>query len=254
MRYRQLALQRRTDEHVDRVAKRDHGLRHADGLGLGNLRIQEALTAAVMNLNKLWRWQDRLASRPVPVSLESMATEYHGAEPTLQAPQSSNEAAYNLLSGCLTVRASPTVADHDRLPTPAWRSVDRPQDVLKQAFLDTTVSALTTSGPGIPGAIGATTGLRRRSSVHRMPAATPDLLTTGERRIDGGVSGARERVDVGSPAVCVHPCRRPLGMSSLLRPASLPSWAVETHIRSGPVFGGACQSIQRGGAGLQKQS
>lgn len=73
-RYRQLMRRRRINEHINRVAKRDHGMARADGRGLDDMRIQAALTAAAINLNKLWRWQDRHLRAPSPISAMANAS------------------------------------------------------------------------------------------------------------------------------------------------------------------------------------
>jgi transposase len=55
-RYRQLMARRRTAEHYFRLAKRDHGMTRARGLGLAAVRIQVALTAVAIDLKKLVRF------------------------------------------------------------------------------------------------------------------------------------------------------------------------------------------------------
>lgn len=55
-RYRQLSKGRRVNEHLNLLAKRDHGMRRAHSLGLDAMRIQAALVATAINLKKLVRW------------------------------------------------------------------------------------------------------------------------------------------------------------------------------------------------------
>jgi len=54
-RYRQLSMRRRVNEHLNLLAKRDHAMRRARGLGLESMRIQAALVATAINLKKLVR-------------------------------------------------------------------------------------------------------------------------------------------------------------------------------------------------------
>ncbi len=54
-RYRQLSMRRKINEHLNLLAKRDHGMRRARGLGLDSVRIQAALVATAINLKKLVR-------------------------------------------------------------------------------------------------------------------------------------------------------------------------------------------------------
>lgn len=56
-RYRHLGQRRQIHEHLHHLAKRDHNLRRARGLGLAAMRIQAALTAIAINLGKLLRWR-----------------------------------------------------------------------------------------------------------------------------------------------------------------------------------------------------
>lgn len=49
--------QRRTQEHLWNVGKRDYGLRRADGLGVEQLRISAALVAVCINVGKLLKWR-----------------------------------------------------------------------------------------------------------------------------------------------------------------------------------------------------
>lgn len=55
-RYAQLQRARRIAEHLFHLAKRDHGMRRARGLGLAAARIQMALTAIAIDLKKLVRF------------------------------------------------------------------------------------------------------------------------------------------------------------------------------------------------------
>lgn len=55
-RYQQLMRERRIAEHLFHLAKRDHGMRRARGLGLATARIQVALTAMAINLKQLVRF------------------------------------------------------------------------------------------------------------------------------------------------------------------------------------------------------
>ncbi len=64
-RYRQLSRRRKVNEHLNLLAKRDHGMRRARGLGLDSVRIQAALVATAINLKKLVR----LLGRSGPVAL-----------------------------------------------------------------------------------------------------------------------------------------------------------------------------------------
>ena len=50
---------RRQQEHVWLLAKRDHGMRRADGLGLTAMRISAAMVAICINLGKLRRWRTK---------------------------------------------------------------------------------------------------------------------------------------------------------------------------------------------------
>jgi IS5 family transposase len=54
-RYRQLSKRRKVNEHLNLLAKRDHAMRRARGLGLDSVRIQAALVATAINLKKLVR-------------------------------------------------------------------------------------------------------------------------------------------------------------------------------------------------------
>ncbi len=54
-RYRQLSMRRRVNEHLNLLAKRDHGMRRARGIGLESMRIQTALVAMAIDLKKLVR-------------------------------------------------------------------------------------------------------------------------------------------------------------------------------------------------------
>ena len=58
-RYEALMDQRRTAEHLWRVAKRDFGMARADGLGLAQMRLSAALVACSIDLCKLLRWRER---------------------------------------------------------------------------------------------------------------------------------------------------------------------------------------------------
>ena len=53
------------NEHLNLLAKRDHGMRRARGLGLDSVRIQAALVATAIDLKKLVR----LLGRCGPVAL-----------------------------------------------------------------------------------------------------------------------------------------------------------------------------------------
>ena len=64
-RYRQLSRRRKVNEHLNLLAKRDHGMRRARGLGLDSVRIQAALVATAIDLKKLVR----LLGRCGPVAL-----------------------------------------------------------------------------------------------------------------------------------------------------------------------------------------
>jgi transposase len=55
LRYRQLSMRRRVNEHLNLLAKRDHGMRRARGIGLESMRIQAALVATAIDLKKLVR-------------------------------------------------------------------------------------------------------------------------------------------------------------------------------------------------------
>ena len=70
-RYRQLMRERRIAEHLFHLAKRDHGMRRARGLGLAAARIQVALTAMAIDLKKLVRFTTapRQAVRAVAAAL-----------------------------------------------------------------------------------------------------------------------------------------------------------------------------------------
>ena len=59
--YRLRMRQRRIAEHLNRLAKRDHGLTRARGLGLGSMTVQAVMVAMAINLNKLLR---HLARQP----------------------------------------------------------------------------------------------------------------------------------------------------------------------------------------------
>lgn len=54
-RYWELSKRRRVNEHLHLLAKRDHGMRRAHGLGLDAMRTQAALVAVAINLKKLVR-------------------------------------------------------------------------------------------------------------------------------------------------------------------------------------------------------
>jgi len=58
-RYQELMGRRRVNEHLNGLAKRDHGLRRARSLGLAAMRIQAAWTAIAINILKLVRWRPR---------------------------------------------------------------------------------------------------------------------------------------------------------------------------------------------------
>jgi len=70
-RYEALMAARRTAEHLNMLAKRDHGMRRARGLGLEAMTIQAALTAMAIDLKKLVRWH--LLSCVVPALWALMA-------------------------------------------------------------------------------------------------------------------------------------------------------------------------------------
>ncbi len=57
--YELLQRCRRVNEHLNLMAKRDHGMTRARGLGLDAMRIQAALTAVAIDLRKLVRFDDR---------------------------------------------------------------------------------------------------------------------------------------------------------------------------------------------------
>jgi transposase len=61
LRYRQLQRQRRIDEHLHMLAKRDHGLSRARALGVEAMCIQASLTAAAIDLKRLVRFTGRVA-------------------------------------------------------------------------------------------------------------------------------------------------------------------------------------------------
>ena len=56
-RYEALMAARQTAEHLNLLAKRDHGMRRARGLGREAMAIQAALTAVVIDLKKLVAWR-----------------------------------------------------------------------------------------------------------------------------------------------------------------------------------------------------
>jgi len=56
LRYRQLQRQRRIDEHLHMLAKRDHGLSRARALGLEAMCIQASMTAMAIDLKRLVRF------------------------------------------------------------------------------------------------------------------------------------------------------------------------------------------------------
>jgi len=57
--YELLQRRRCINEHLNLLAKRDHGMTRARGLGLDAMRIQAALTAVAIDLRKLVRFDDR---------------------------------------------------------------------------------------------------------------------------------------------------------------------------------------------------
>ena len=57
--YELLQRRRCVNEHLNLLAKRDHGMRRARGIGLDAMRIQAALTAVAIDLRKLVRFDDR---------------------------------------------------------------------------------------------------------------------------------------------------------------------------------------------------
>ncbi|GEM_PF-6623355 len=60
--YELLQRRRRVNEHLNLMAKRDHGMHRARGLGLDAMRIQAALTAAAIDMRKLVQFDDRRRS------------------------------------------------------------------------------------------------------------------------------------------------------------------------------------------------
>lgn len=56
-RYEQWQEERRVQEHLWRMARRDHGMGRADGLGLQRMRIQASLTGICINARKLAKFQ-----------------------------------------------------------------------------------------------------------------------------------------------------------------------------------------------------
>lgn len=60
--YELLQCRRRVNEHLNLMAKRDHGMHRARGLGLDAMRIQAALTAAAIDMRKLVQFADRRRS------------------------------------------------------------------------------------------------------------------------------------------------------------------------------------------------
>lgn len=57
--YELLQRRRRVNEHLNLMAKRDHGMSRARGLGLDAMRIQASMTAAAINVRKLVAFVDR---------------------------------------------------------------------------------------------------------------------------------------------------------------------------------------------------
>jgi transposase len=83
-RYDELMVRRNVNEHVNLLAKRDHGMRNARGLGVEAMRIQAALTAVAIDLKKLVRWRVSLAL------LLGALSARHGRFDTYRAARASN--------------------------------------------------------------------------------------------------------------------------------------------------------------------
>lgn len=64
-RYQVFMRQRRIDEHLHMLAKRDHGMRRARSLGLEAIQIQAAGTAMAIDLKRLVRFKGRTDQPPV---------------------------------------------------------------------------------------------------------------------------------------------------------------------------------------------
>ena len=64
-RYQVFMRQRRIDEHLHMLAKRDHGMTRARWLGLEAMQIQAASTAMAINLKRLVRFKGRTSQPPL---------------------------------------------------------------------------------------------------------------------------------------------------------------------------------------------